>query len=1325
MAMLQQILLEFRQVVAAYPALVIVCIVLLIFAAFLWIWFKVPAQQVSTEESGLSRVLKHFKARIYALIEVFREIVRQGFNRSQEVYDIPWYLVLNLVADKPLLRTISPSSIRRMAPRFMNAVLRQTKQNRWYFLKSLTVYDLIDTESGKRLESDIRTICERRPQRPLDGIILSVPGRSLIDADTEQLAALIDKALVDLTIIDSNVPFELPIYFIVSECESIRGFDAFLAQNWTQRDQIFGWSSDLDVNDPYRSRSVSDAFASVIRDLNRNQVLISSSVLKLAKGDDFVLLDQELKRLQTKLSTLCDALFKATTYNNRFLFRGLYFTGHNNNQTRASDDVFVVELFEKKIVAESNLATPTNQGLLSHQRMLARYKRASTVSLVVLFILGAWSLWSVKSQFDTAGSALNQVRPSASINSTGYNDVYRVLNQLSTVDARSFSRAALPISWFSGADDELINSIADNQFAKQVFPALECRLSQNFKSLMGYQPQLNEDDINQRFQQWPFVSVWLEKLHTFHRSRHDFISLSEPARYQNPNILTEFSELIKALYGINPPQGFFRRSTLYEAALNQLNYNYERPNPRCPDLPGSVDGDSSDLFWRRVGQTSNTIYTRIQADAVSPVNVVSSVGASGSTLLKTSIGMLEGNDYVLMDRWFDFLEQNWIAPQENLNPCQRMFESLSNINAVWLNHSTSSSRNANSTIGLFESRHCEENFVIQLLKNQSNNGSALFVQTELGEIDFSDQVKAFRNSLGSVQGLAFMSVNTNNAPVTPKQVSYWDTNHLANAIGYYKEYEAYATSNFGAIALSEQTPESRATYLLQQDMLIQLRSALKQEISLATRMSISEVTRKQSGKATPEQQLIAQVQNFNEATQQFYQLGNIFNQLGVQTDAKLWSKLSRQSALMILRSADELVASSGLYQPKNTFDATQPTALARLYGLTDKSSMDDYLLAQRQRAQFIALNYTQGPVTYLLNTDSGQGGDQSGLEKRWKSTLVVLSNSALKNPSNALAVLEKRFAETLTMTVDQCPPAYTVDAGDDIFTAFQTSFLTAVMGFCSDSRQDITQKNYAWVVEQFNATLSGKYPFVGTMPSIKQDASLAAVKQFFTQFNTVRAELLADLTLKAKTDARYSEAQTFIAQLSKVSDFFADNLVTSSGDDNPIASLTVEPKFKVLLTPSVGEAQVISQYLVSNGLGIGIPGSATQLVWNYGADAEFVARLAASSAYQLAPSNTAATSVSEGVIRFTETGAWSLFRLIQRYKTALETQATKPDSGSLLLQFGVSATRPSTTPGSTPDTVSTTIDLVVGLDIYSLNSTTKQLEKREFPPVFPARAPNL
>ena len=262
-----------------------------------------------------------------------------------------------------------------------------------------------------------RLLQKHRPERPLDGVVLTIPASDLIAARglegrarIEQKAACLYRKLWQA---QKLLGMSFPVYVLVTKCDEVTGFQSLCRElPQSAREEMFGWSSPYTLETAYRPEWVEEAFQNVHRYLFQLQVEVFAERGDVQDRDGLFLLPSEMQALKGPLQLYLDHVFKESSFHDSFFFRGLYFSGDagedaqaqvsaaavllaDPDPSKADDDedwlalspdpfaprperpakvlgprrpAFIKDLFEKKIFVEDVLARPLARTALSRNR---------------------------------------------------------------------------------------------------------------------------------------------------------------------------------------------------------------------------------------------------------------------------------------------------------------------------------------------------------------------------------------------------------------------------------------------------------------------------------------------------------------------------------------------------------------------------------------------------------------------------------------------------------------------------------------------------------------------------------------------------------------------------------------------------------------------------------------------------------------------------------------------------------------------------------------------------------------------------------------------
>ncbi|MCH8293251.1 hypothetical protein IH992_19380, partial [Candidatus Poribacteria bacterium] len=280
------------------------------------------------------------------------------------------------------------------------------------------------TADDKGWQRVIRLLQKYRPERPIDGAILTIPCTDLIPSQLgdEWRAKTEDKAILlynKLWEVHRTLGMCFPLYILVTKCDQVMGFGSFCKEIPERlRDDIFGWSNPYALGTAYTTDWVAEAFQNIHEHLYLTQTEVIADGIQVQDKDAFFLFPAEFQSMSEPLRIFLDSFFKQSAYHESFFFRGLYFCGDSQTDAMpsiasaddtASDDssvpstdspappvssieteatpkapFFLKRLFEQKIFPEYGLARPITKTFLSKNRTVVIIQ-----AVLLIFVLVA------------------------------------------------------------------------------------------------------------------------------------------------------------------------------------------------------------------------------------------------------------------------------------------------------------------------------------------------------------------------------------------------------------------------------------------------------------------------------------------------------------------------------------------------------------------------------------------------------------------------------------------------------------------------------------------------------------------------------------------------------------------------------------------------------------------------------------------------------------------------------------------------------------------------------------------------------------------------
>ncbi|MCJ8270462.1 MAG: type VI secretion system protein, partial [Psychrosphaera sp.] len=507
-----------------------------------------------------------------------------------------------------------------------------------------------------------------RPERPVDGLLLTVSAKTLLQiADPASLSALGEKLFQQLWQSQKHSGFVLPVYLIVTQCDHVEGFDAFWqAQGQQKRQQMIGWSNPYRLDCAFSKDWVKEAFDQVTKNFQDAQLAVAAGGQEIADIDRFMLFLHHFSALFVPLSEVVTGTFARSSFQEALPLRGIYFTGQVQGQ-----QAFVNDLMIHKVFAEKHLAFVTEQRRFSSQKTMRRFQFASlagAVVLVALIVIDSFRLANHSRYSAENLQRLLQAKPDCTREGL---DTYRVLGSLSDISDRPLL-LSLPMSWFNGQANQQKQLIADQLFKPVLFASLECRLKIRAASLrlltLENQPNQNYRMVINE------IKAFSQMLQDFQLNRERFLILSGPLN-DTRGIGKALAGLLTYLYDRPIPQGVDPAASLTTGAIMLLNYNVD-----WDELENSLIGrgwmmDHLDELTKALHQAlvehaQRSPLVELRQRSENTDQVAPNVELPPSPLL---------DNVELFRAWLLTTEKDWLSATAATSPCGNIYQLLSDL----------------------------------------------------------------------------------------------------------------------------------------------------------------------------------------------------------------------------------------------------------------------------------------------------------------------------------------------------------------------------------------------------------------------------------------------------------------------------------------------------------------------------------------------------------------------------------------------------------------------------------------------------------------------
>lgn len=1210
-------------------------------------------------------------------------------------YTLPTYLMISGGDTQPDSQLLSElESI--LGKKEQKLLQKSGDANAWYLFQEGCV---VHHENVKQVVSELKQF---RPERPLDGIIVTLPIAKMQELDNLELEHWATEIYQQIWQSQQKAGFILPVYVLVTGAEQLQGFNAFWSQERVSRfqNQQFGWANPYNDSQPYQSGWIHDAVSMVAHQIRSAQMAIISHDKHPDKSKPAasLLLANSVETLSSSLSLVCNQLFGNTALQMPLMFRGLYFSGQH--QYRSNEDgsvqarhICLQELFEQKIFAEHKLAFPPQNKLLSSNSRLRAYQYTSILTFAVMAGLLMVDTLALNQQTTSLVRAIEN-EPKIE-GASGMNHVNRVLDHVSSMDASTINYLSMPLSWHNPFNDELMDYFSGHVFGKVIFPEFQCRMQTKLLD--------NLNNANVQSSAYDFT-VWLNDLalnFQMHQMLNDLINNDHLSEV---DVETKITDMVAYLYDTKLPDSFYERSSLYIRAISTNNNNIG-PNPYCDIQPTETLKQ-----WDQIKHLAEDEIKVIAAEVAAPREFfeLSAELQSLPTVVSWYNKIPEFADSLnAYKKWLSHLNNYWLTTHTGPNECDRIHESLLSMSANF---------NQDNQLANQFHKSCLAEVGNVMQRDNEQLHVKIYADTRF-PMSLTADAEALFDSVNKTQNLSYMDMLAGDNYIETGDDFFWSTEQLNRALMLYEEYTNFAQDEYQSIWLPNKKVHDNQKYFAQGIALKQLQFAMNRYVIQAQVEEVAEF-RPASLRPVSQQEayLSAAVGNFRKSMDSVFALLLSFEKLEFEESHAWLLKLSQDHAFKLLQRVDKLYQDNRIFTPLNKPKWSAHQYNAVLFGINGDGQLQDYLSAQGERATNIALEYAEPLIVFLLNTKGKYVNYE--LFGKWQNTLVELNKHQNKDPSNSLEQLNQFMANQLAV-VDQSNCFATTSEmvtpdGSDAFSLGHKHIIDSAKQHCDSYKADQIKQEYAQISKLFTDLLADKAPF--TTLEKARNVSPKIMREFLTQYQPVADGLAQRMGVLAWKDNKYKEAQDFVKALNDTAQLF-ENILLASGKDS--AGLEVEVEFNVLEDYSSFTEHLSSWQLVSGDYQVSFPGSAQTVFWSPNDSISMNLNWASQSPYRgfaVDGRNTSANTLSYKI-----EGVWGLLNFLNKFK-ANEIDNESLVAESRLLKFEGSV---SSRDGQHAAPLPNVMRAFARVTLYGIDTETKQKVPLAVPEQFPEFAPQV
>jgi len=462
------------------------------------------------------------------------------FAQRRYVYELPWYMIIGAPGSGKTTALVNSGLEFPLADKLGQGAVRGVAGTRncdWWFTNDAVLIDTAGRYTTQDSDRDndaaawigvLKLLRQYRPRRPINGVLLTVSAADLLGSSEPEREAHAQRLRARLQELHEHLGIRFPIYVMVTKTDLLAGFVEFFGEaGRDERAQVWGTTFPYDGNlEAYQPLERLPAELATLEQRLNSQVIPRMQAER--DRDRRALLyafPQQLAELNRGLADLLARVFQASRYEDKPLFRGVYFTsgtqegtpfdrviggmarqlGFGNRVNLAAHrpsgkSFFVTRLLQEVVFGESGLAGTNLRW--ERRRALIEW---GVIAASVLVTAGVAALWWMSHAENSryvqrVDEKLKVVQADvAALATAGPTDLVSVLPVLKSVDALANASevAGKDAPWSMGLglyQGDKLGGATETVYARLLkdafLPRLAARMEQQLRTQSSANPEM-------------------------------------------------------------------------------------------------------------------------------------------------------------------------------------------------------------------------------------------------------------------------------------------------------------------------------------------------------------------------------------------------------------------------------------------------------------------------------------------------------------------------------------------------------------------------------------------------------------------------------------------------------------------------------------------------------------------------------------------------------------------------------------------------------------------------------------------------------------------
>ena len=1130
----------------------------------------------------------------------------------------------------------------------------------------------------------LRNLVKHRPQRPIDGVVLTIPCTELFGENAVGPAAVGQRAsrIFDkLWMVEKWVGLSFPVYVVITKCDVIPGFGSLARQLPARyRREMFGWSNPYNVEAAFEPGWIDQGFGELARELNRLQSEVFVEHHEIPDVDGVFLFSSRLDELKTPLRHYLGHIFKPTAYRESLQFRGFYFTGDaptevieviepqralvaaasaSSSLETESDylsvpgdvlgltsvphaqphavPIFVTDLFEGKIFPERSLARPVSRVRLFRSRSLMMAQAACLIAVLVL-AAGVWlrygKLARARNEFvpmlNSVYDELTKIKNSPGRLTQGEEDSANYLVRTVQATTGGFRTFFYPTSLVAPLESRLERALVP-VFQELVYKSFRQQLL-NKGQLLGTggpgECAQNSAGALGQLDSYQRLCAFTNKLLLLETNIDTYNTVTKV----HSGDVHQLAHLEAFLSGNKLDENLKEHTRLFDLALDRaVGEPIQRTDLNRSGATNTMRALTQGLFeeWFAENPVLLQLDTiRDKIDELDDAPTAADLIELDTTLKKVSTEMANpefawvgGNAFQLTPQLNDLT--NGVVAKSRYFLYDQSDSLRDFVNDV-----------GKSEFGAFRSKRDSENTTL----------TGPLLRVEAGSTQLTESADKLRVYLDDLIKQPFAQHDRTDElkPKGSGQQLIWNKNLLDQAATFKDPYQ-----HFTKETLVNVPSELRETFEI-----VALGRLADAVMELAAQ---SERLEPLPASEDPEVSIVPELLSFQDAAPDLNTLLEQLQELELTTDYEELLKISARQASGLLARIDASFEAQAPYAssgPAFTRWTGETPASWAGFEVHNSDEVSQYILFQRQQAQQYATKAAV-LVSFLETRTAAGGKDTARLVNKWRGIVDDLQKYNAKVPGTSLASLEDFIGvEAGKATPDNCQVDFlaTPLSGSNYFAQRQESLRRSLYGRCRYLSEQNAVRQYAAIAKLFNNQLAGKFPFAAPpQEQLPSEADPADIEKLYGMLDSYGKSIRNGLQ-KGDFGDSYALVLNFLNQMDGLRPLFNAFL---AGPPEAAPAFDFVPLFRVNQGREINGNEIIDWTLQVGTENFRYRDPERTGRWNFGDPVKLALRWAKDSPQRPASVRTPDdTKLNARTVTFEYRDSWSLLRMILLHRPA-------------------------------------------------------------------------